>query len=114
MSAAHNDAYAADSFDVLITNPLNAIYVPATTGEDLEITKDTSVRGILNKFYNVTTDEDLIKTCSNDWRFCIPTDIAENGFIPRTPYVKLMGDPHWKPLAELEPRIITIATSRRR
>ncbi|HVU26953.1 MAG TPA: hypothetical protein VHG71_04365 [Verrucomicrobiae bacterium] len=109
-----NDAYAADSFDVLITNPLNAIYVGATLGEDLEVIKSEKIRKILNEFYKVTTDEDLIKACSSDWRFCIPSDIAVDGFIPRTPYVKLMNDPYWKPLAEIESRITQIATSRRR
>jgi hypothetical protein len=68
---------------------------------------------MLYQHYNVTDDEELIKVCSADWRYCIPEDIAENGFVPRTPYVKLSDDPNWRPISEIETRLIEVVKQRR-
>jgi len=111
-SLATNDAYAADSFDVLITNPQNAIYKKGTVGEDFEMVGGQNLMEILAAFYAVTSDEDLVKACYSDWRFCIPTDIAVNNFIPRAPYVRLKDDPIWKPLNLVEARLNELVQNR--
>lgn len=107
-----NDRYSVDSFDVLITNPQNAIYKKGTVGEDFEIIRGENLPKILAQFYNSTSDEELVKACYNDWRFCIPTDIAVDKFIPRTPYVQLKDDPIWKPLKMIEARLNELVQKR--
>jgi len=47
------------------------------------------LKELLYDFYKVENDLDLIAKCESDWRFCIPKDIAEGGFIYRTSYSKL-------------------------
>lgn len=108
-----NDRYALGCFDIILTTPLNAIYEGNTIGETLEIINDIKLKEILYKHYSVNRDEELIKACSTDWRYCIPEDIAENGFIPRTPYVKLTNDPHWKPIIEIEKGLTEVVKLRR-
>ena len=111
-SLATNDAYSADSFDVLITNPQNAIYKKGTVGEDFEMVGGQNLMEILATFYTVTSDKDLVKACYADWRFCIPTDIAVNNFIPRAPLVRLKDDPIWKPLNSVEARLNDLVQNR--
>ena len=103
-----NDRYSVDAFDVIITNTTNSIYQGNTVGENLEVVNDENFKTVLFGYYNVTSDEALIEACENDWRFAIPTDIAEDGFLPRTPLVLLENDPDWKPLEYLEERLLTI------
>lgn len=69
---------------------------------------------MLLDFYKVKTDQELIDACENDWRFCIPTDIAEDGFIPRTPYVRLADDANWYGLDRLESRLLEVVEEKRR
>ncbi len=113
LAGTTNDRYAIDSFDVILTTPLNAIYEGNTIGETLEVINDERIKEMLYTHYNVDNDDALIKACSTDWRYCIPEDIAVDGFIPRTPYVKLTDDPHWRPISEIEMRLIEVARSRR-
>lgn len=101
LAGTSNDRYSADSFDVLITNPSNAVYVSGTIGEELELTSDTTLLALLYHHYSVITKETLLAAMLSDWRFVLPTDIAVNGFIPRTPAVLLADDPHWQPLNQL-------------
>ncbi|CAG0939508.1 hypothetical protein BROC_00681 [Candidatus Brocadiaceae bacterium] len=61
----------------------------------------------------MVVDQELIKACSTDWRYCIPEDIAEDGFIPRTPYVRLANDQHWRPVNEIEKRLTEVVKLRR-
>jgi hypothetical protein len=68
---------------------------------------------MLYDFYNVSTDDGLIIASENDWRFCIPTDISENGFVPRTPLVLLANDANWWPLAQVEAKLIEVVTAKR-
>ena len=89
-----NDAYSADSFDVLITNPQNAIYKKGTVGEDFEMVGGENLMKILAEFYGVASDAELVKASYADWRFCIPTDIAIGGFIPRTPPIRTAASSH--------------------
>ena len=113
LAGTSNDRYSVDSFDVLITHPSNSIYEGNTVGENLEVVHDARVKSMLLAFYNVNTDQELINACENDWRFCIPADIAEDGFIPRTPYVKLQEDPNWHTLGMLEARLLQVVDDKR-
>jgi hypothetical protein len=113
LAGTSNDRYSVDTFDVLITNTSNAIFEGATVSEMLEVIHDTETKNMLYWFYDVTSDEQLVSKCEQDWRFCIPTDIAENGFIPRTPAVLLSNDPNWKPIAEIETRLMDIVNEKR-
>jgi hypothetical protein len=103
-----NDAYSVDSFDVILTNTSNAIFEGNTIGENLEVIHDETTKQILYEFYNVSDDIELLLACYSDWRFCIPSDIAIDGYIPRTPYVQLLDDPNWRPLSELENRLLEV------
>jgi hypothetical protein len=113
LAGTSNDRYSADSFDVIITNPSNAIIQGNTVGENFELVHNLAAIEALKTHYGVTSDIQLISAAENDWRFCIPTDIAIDGFIPRTPYVKLSNDPNWRPLSELETRLLQVVQSRR-
>jgi|GEM_PF-1327231 hypothetical protein len=108
LAGTSNDQYSEDSFDVLITNTSNAIFEGNTVGEHLEVVHNDALKQMLYEHYEVDNDIDLIIKCENDWRFCIPTDIAVNGFIPRTPYVKMEGDQHWQPISEIERRLLEV------
>lgn len=114
LAGTSNDRYSVDSFDVLVTNTSNAIFEGNTVGEHLEVIHDDKLKKFLYKFYSVTSDEKLITACENDWRYCIPTDIAVDGFIPRTPYVKLEDDPHWKSLSSVENRLLMVVDEKRK
>ncbi len=96
-----NDRYKATDFDILITYPANALYAGGTIGDELELINDAELIEILYNYYHASDDATLIEAASLDWRFVLPTEIAENGLIPRTPTVYLEGDPHWLPITEL-------------
>ncbi len=113
LAGTSNDRYAVGCFDVLITNPFDAIFEGNTVGEDLEIVHDSEIVGMLMEYYNVKNKVALRVKCSNDWRFCIPKDIAEDGYVPRTPYVKLIDDPNWRPMNEIEKVLENVVGSRR-
>jgi hypothetical protein len=114
LAGSSNDRYAVDSFDVLVTNTLNAIFEGNTVGEHLEVVHSENLKNLLYEYYSVSTDEELITACENDWRFCIPKDIAVDGFIPRTPYVTLESDINWKPLASIEDRLLEVVDDKRK
>ena len=114
MAGTSNDRYSVDNFDILITNTSNAIFEGNTVGEHLEVVHNDDLKQMLLKFYGVKSDADLIAACESDWRFCIPKDIAVDGFIPRTPYVKLDADANWKPLAKLEDRLLQVVEEKRK
>jgi len=108
LAGTSNDRYSVDSFDVLITNTSNAIFEGNTVGEHLEVVHNEVLKQMLYEHYEVDNDIDLIIKCENDWRFCIPSDIAEDGFIPRTPYVKLDEDENWKSISEIEGKLLQV------
>ncbi|OQB59850.1 MAG: hypothetical protein BWX95_02473 [Bacteroidetes bacterium ADurb.Bin141] len=114
LAGSSNDRYSVDSFDVLITNTSNAVFQGNTVGEHLEVIHDAELKKLLFEFYAVNSDEDLITACENDWRYCIPKDIAVDGFIPRTPYVKLENDDNWKPLSAIEDRLLDVVEEKRK
>jgi hypothetical protein len=114
LAGSSNDRYSVDSFDVLITNTSNAVFQGNTVGEHLEVIHDAELKKLLFEFYAVNSDEDLITACENDWRYCIPKDIAVDGFIPRTPYVKLENDDNSKPLSAIEDRLLDVVEEKRK
>jgi hypothetical protein len=114
LAETSNDRYSVDSFDILITNTSNAIFKGNTVGEHLEVINNDTLKQMLYEFYQVENDIDLIAKCESDWRFCIPKDIAVGGFIPRTPYVKLKDDANWKPISEIEQRLLQVVVEKRR
>ena len=114
LAETSNDRYSVDSFDLLVTNTTNAVFEGGTVGETLEIVHDVDLRSLLFNFYGVDTEPDLITACEKDWRFVIPTDIAENGYLPRTPYVIMEGDPHWRPIDEIEARLLQVVEEKRK
>lgn len=113
LADSSNDRYSIDSFDVLITNPSNAIYEGNTVGEYLEVVYNEDLKKMLYDFYHVEDDASLVTACEKDWRFAIPSDIAEEGFIPRTPYVKLEYDVNWLSIGNLETRILEVVDLKR-
>ncbi|TAK62353.1 MAG: hypothetical protein EPO24_05025 [Bacteroidetes bacterium] len=113
LAGTSNDRYSVDSFDILITNTSNAIFQGNTVGEHLEVIYDTSLKELLYAYYKVSNDEELITASENDWRFCIPQDIAVDRFIPRTPYVKLDNDDNWKSLLHLEEKLLQVVNQKR-
>jgi len=114
LASTSNDRYAVDEFDLIITNTSNSIYQGGTVSEDLQIVYNEGARNALFGHYQVSDNESLINACDNDWRYCIPSDIAEEGFIPRTPYVKLNSDENWHSLGGLSDRLQEIISERNR
>ena len=99
---------------MLITNTSNSIFEGNTVGEHLEVVHNVATKEMLYKFYKVKSDEELIAACASDWRFVIPKDIAVEGFIPRTPYVKLSTDENWKPLSRIEENLLEVVEEKRK
>lgn len=114
LAGTSNDRYSVDSFDVLVTNVSNAIFQGNTVGETLEILYNEQHVRSLKNHYSIDNLDDLINACENDWRFAIPSDIAIDGYIERTPYVKLSNDENWKPIEQIEDRLLEVVESRRR
>lgn len=108
LAGTSNDRYSVDSFDLIVTNLTNAIYQGKTVGEELELIHNKAFQRVLFEHYDVETSSEVIKATESDWRFCVPEDIQVDGFVPRTPYVKLDNDPNWRPFSELEARLLEI------
>ncbi|MDI9349301.1 MAG: hypothetical protein QM537_04800 [Candidatus Symbiobacter sp.] len=105
LASTSNDRYSVESFDLIITNTANSIYQGGTIGDDLEIIRDEKLKSMLFQFYSTTNEKELMLKCESDWRFVIPSDIAEGGFIPRTPFVALENDKNWFTLPNLEEKL---------
>lgn len=112
MKAEKNDRYRADSFDVLLTNPVNALFQGGTVGETLEVTDDIGLLEVLYTAYGVSSSETLIRAATQDWRFVFPEEIAVDGYIPRTPVVYLTDDLHWQTMGHLEARLAAAVRQR--
>jgi hypothetical protein len=114
LASTSNDRYSIDSFDLLITNPSNAIFQGNTVGEQLEIIYDPKLKSLLYNHYSVNNDESLKEICEKDWLFAIPSDIAENGYITRTPFVKLQNDANWFKIDKLEEKLLQVIEEKRK
>lgn len=109
-----NDSYRVTDFDVIVTNPTNGMFQGATISDSLELITDPDLRTFVCDLYDVFDDDtSIIPAMDADWRFAIPADIAtEEGLIPRTPYVRLIDDPDWRPLIELQDRLLQLVESK--
>jgi hypothetical protein len=96
LAARSNDRYKADCFDIIVCNVSNALFQGNTLGATLELLDDKAVIKIAKAYYGTKDDKDLIKAAFADWRYAFAEQIAVDGYIPRTPLVKLRNDPHWK------------------
>jgi hypothetical protein len=114
LAKTSNDRYSVNAFDIILTNTVNSIFQKGTISAHLEVLHKEEFKNFLYLFYHVENDLDLIAKCESDWRFCVPKDIAESGFIPRTPYVKLENDLNWRPLSEIEERLLQVVEEKRK
>lgn len=113
MEKATNDRYLVGEFDLIVTNTSNALY-QEKTDDYLELLDNSNLIEILFKHYNVSSKDELIEACNNDWRFAIPSEIAEGGVIPRTPYVALSDDEKWFTIENLHNKLMEIVALKRR
>ena len=117
-SLSYNDRYLATEFDVIVATPTNALFEGGTLGEEFEIVSEPGLLEILYGHYGVSDILSLIESTNKDWRFVLPTAIAElvDGYkvIPRTPSVKLFNDPNWLPLNLIQPSLEAIVKSKAR
>ena len=91
-----NDRYIASDFDLIVCNVSNAIFRGKALDVGLPLLDDNDALVWLKNFYDVSSDEELIRSAYDDWRMCLPFSIAdENGVIPRTPSVMMENDPNW-------------------
>ena len=104
MEKETNDRYLVGEFDLLLSNTSNAIY-QEKTDDYLELIRNKKAIKVLFDYYGVSDNKSLIEACNNDWRFAIPEDIAENGVIPRTPYVRLNNDVNWFSIVDLDEKL---------
>lgn len=109
-----NDRYRMDDFDIIVTNPSNSLFKGATIGDSLEFLDDSKLGEYLAGYYGVqNTAEMIIDATDNDWRFVLPSQIADSrGFIERTPYVHLDNDPKWRPINELPKKLEELVQQR--
>lgn len=115
---SYNDRYLATDFDIIVSTPTNAIYKGSTIGEEFEIVSEPGLLELLYAYYHVTDVPTLIDATNKDWRFVLPTAIAEDigGYkvIPRTPSVLLSNDPNWLPLTQIEAALEAIVRAKSR
>ncbi len=112
----YNDRYLASDFDVVISTPTNALFVGGTVGEEFELVNQPNLIETLQMHYGASDALSLVDATNKDWRFVLPTSIAEDyqGFkvLPRTPFVLLSNDPNWLPLSQIEPYLHAIVRAK--
>ena len=107
-SRVYNDRYTVNDFDVLLCNVSNAIFRGNPLDRGLPLIENAEAITWLKEFYNVSTDDELRRKTYEDWRICLPKNIAQtDGTLPRTPKVLMENDPNWLGLEELS---ITLRT----
>lgn len=109
-----NDRYSDEVFDLIITNPTNSIIQGNTIGESFEIIRKPDIKEFLFKYYNAQDLRTLLNITENDWRVCYAKSISVNGYLPRTPYVKLQADENWKKIDELENLLMKVVEEKRK
>lgn len=110
----HNDRYVVGDFDVLLCNVSNAIFRAKSLDRGLPLIENPSAVEWLKGFYGVTTDDELKRKAYDDWRVCLPVDIAlSDSTIPRTPRVLMENDPHWFKLSDIATRLRTLINGNR-
>ncbi|SRR6266516_920986 len=114
----YNDRYLATEFDVIVATPTNALFEGGTVGEEFELVSEPGLLEILYRHYGVSDTLSLIDATNKDWRFVLPTAIAEDveGYtvVPRTPSVLLSNDPNWLPLDQIQHALDAIVRAKPR
>ena len=106
MSKATNDRYLVGEFDVLLCNVSNSIFRGRAMDRGLPFIPNVDAVAWLKAHYGVDTDAELRRRTYDDWRVCLPADIADDeGVIPRTPRVLMIDDPNWFGLDQLGPKL---------
>ena len=109
---AHNDRYQVGDFDVLLCNVSNSIFRGKSLDPGLSLIENDQAVAWLRKHYNVSTDEELRRKTYDDWRICLPRDIAlDDATIPRTPTVLMEGDSDWFGLDRLSENLRKLISS---
>lgn len=110
-----NDRYMEEDFDIIISNLSNAVIAGATYSEKFELIKNEKVLERVTAYYHCLNEyQSVFDSAFQDWRFAFSHEIAENGVIPRTPYVMLEGDPVWKPIAKITDYLEDFARAKRK
>ena len=97
VTAQRMDVEKGDFYKLAVPNPQGNVYKidknflsqlginPQNINpQNIKIIHNDELKQMLYEFYQVENDINLIAKCESDWRFCIPKDIAVDGFIPRT------------------------------
>jgi hypothetical protein len=113
LADSSNDRYHVNSFDIIVTTTLNSLYIGNTIGENFEFLPQKDIK-FLFEFYGVNNVSELEDAASKDWRFALAKDIAEDDYIPRTPFVRLKNDAHWKSFHKLPEVLLQIIEQKRR
>ena len=109
MTKATNDRYLVGEFDILLCNVSNSIFQSKALDRGLPLIEDDRAIEWLKTHYGVMTDDELRRSTYDDWRVCLPMTIAdEDGVIPRTPSVRIIGDPNWFGLKQLAVNLRTL------
>ena len=109
LTKVHNDRYLVGDFDVLLCNVSNAIFRGGSLDRGLPLIQNTAAIEWLKAYYGVTSDDELRRKAYDDWRVCLPVNIAQSdGTIPRTPRVLMENDPNWFHLEDLSSNIRTL------
>ncbi len=106
LAGTTNDRYSEECFDLVISNVSNSIIQGNTIGARLELLHNNELLDIVKEYYGVDNNEQLLESAYNDWRFAISREISEDGYIPRTPYVRLREDPNWNTLDSMQSVIL--------
>ena len=97
LATGSNDRYAADAFDLVVTNFSNAVIAGASFTENFELIQDKACLDVLCRHYGISRSyKEIFDACYNDWRFAQPKDISRDGFILRTPVMLLRENDVWR------------------
>jgi hypothetical protein len=112
LTRPRNDAYADTHFDILITNPSNAI-IKGGGGSDYGYIDHAESVEYLRDYYSCATMAEVWAKSLVDWRIAATKEISVDGFIPRQPYVSMCDDPNWRPVENLEDVLLRAAQEKR-
>ena len=101
MTRERNDRYLETDFDLLLCNVSNSIFRSKSIEPGLPLIENKEAIEWLKQFYHADTDAEIRRGAYDDWRFCLPADIAVDNVIPRTPKVFMENDPNWRKLDHL-------------
>ncbi len=105
----HDDRYKVGDFDVLLTNVSNSIFRGHSLDRGLPLIRNETPLNWLKTFYGASNDDELRRYSYDDWRACLLRTISlEDGTIPRTPKVLMVGDANWFGLGSLQDNLLQL------